>query len=125
MITDYPELSDKSKATGDVNDKGKMINTHYTFLPDEMIRMYVVPYAAGYQYMLSDIDGTIEMEEAMTNLARLSERYQIMSHEGATSLGIRNYELLTEDYSDQFANGHDNYGYEEGREGGTLNPLDQ
>ncbi len=110
MITDFPETK-VDVTTGNVTP------VDYTALPNEFIRQYVIPYTIYRQYIVIGQDGSPEMQEALLQLAALSERYPV--DPGATEISTKNFNILTEDTTDQFADGNSNYG-----EPVPKNPID-
>lgn len=62
MISDLPETD------------GNGVPTEYNNIPDEIIRRFIVPYAAGRQFSIYELDGSSELNEAAVNLGELSHR---------------------------------------------------
>lgn len=109
MITDFPEMTKEyDPVTG--KPTTNFIPTEYPALPDEFIRQYVVPYVAGKQYIINEQDGSPEMTEAILGLGVMSERYPVKPGQTAILKKDANYNILQEDFTDQFADGHNNYG---------------
>lgn len=120
-----PVITDTPQMISDPNNPGKLIEAVYTALPDDFIRTFVVPFAAAKQYTINEQDAAPEVAEYTLALARLSERYQLGLQPGATSISVKNYNILTEDTTDQFMDGNSNYGYDQRGTGddSDLNPA--
>lgn len=118
MITDTPEM------IMDPARPGNMIAAEYTALPDDFIRLFIVPFAAAKQYTINEQDPTPEVAEYTLAFSRLSVKYQVGLADGATEIKAANYAILTEDTTDQFMDGNSNYGYDQRGTGddSDLNP---
>lgn len=91
MISDLPEMDGNGKPV------------EYNNVPDEILRMFVVPYAAGRQFAIYELDGSAELNQSAVNLGKLSERWGHVAHIPGpipfTSI-TKNLGLVTENFTD-------------------------
>ncbi len=112
--TDFPLITDLPEMVREIDEQGtqgNLIPAEYTALPDEFIRAYIVPYAAGQQYLINEQDGTPEFAQAASGLAQMSERYPVEPGQTILTKDHANFKILKMKTKQQFANGHNHYGY--------------
>lgn len=122
MITEQTEMvQDKTTV------QPHLVPAKYDNLPDDFIRLYVVPYVAAYQYTINEQDARPEFLEWTANFGKLSERYQVNTKPGDTKIVDPNFHILQEDTTDQIGDGNGNYDEVVGVEVGDklINPLNQ
>lgn len=118
LITSIPEMvQDRTKTPPQ-----PMIPGEYTALPDDFIRMYVVPFAVGTQFILTGQDGSPELTLASMNLTKLSKRYSV--NDGAKKIDTPSFNINLEDRDKFIGAGHNTYGQDWVQGNGNFNPLD-
>lgn len=114
-----PVISDSQEMTVDPTTNKKTLY-NWVELPDEFIRLYIIPKAASYRLMEQELDFRVEEAEAEANLGMLATRYKLKPGMTRITKDDINYSILQGDTTGYIGMDNTNYGLR----GPIGDPLD-